>query len=502
MHRHTWGLMLLSTKQMKGDRNSWCLDARWLQSAFGIGLYLCWAFALRYSGVFYRPFETTLPSYVFTTATVLAFFIGCLVSKRLLFCLQHASFRNALLIGAGLTAFVAVLFSELSSISGSYPILLPAICGIVAGSSLFVASVLALQAFMLVALRQALKTLFVALAIGSTVFVFASTILPESIAVPIYAAVPVCAALLLGGPIGRCHKPSGFNKSQDNEFFVAANERLDFWCLAFVFLTSFLMVYAVGLLPNTTHLINMEIAGQYIGTTSVYSLLSLLLLCLFTALFTYVVDKRSYFILVVLVLIVVFAVVFYLLPLGRDSKVPSMAISALTPCMLITAFALESNRTVTQGDASVKRLGKLYIALGSGALFAATLSSAFVGPLWEVFTGYNILVTVTMMLPILLLVLTLSQLSGRFKLLLFGQQASVPILDTDIAAQTLEAIAERYALTSRELEVLELLAEGRNQPYIESKLTISRATVKTHIVHIYRKLGINSKQELISLLRG
>jgi DNA-binding CsgD family transcriptional regulator len=59
------------------------------------------------------------------------------------------------------------------------------------------------------------------------------------------------------------------------------------------------------------------------------------------------------------------------------------------------------------------------------------------------------------------------------------------------------SIARRYHLTPRELEVLILLAKGRNAGYIATKLVLSNHTVKTHIYHIYQKLGINSQQELI-----
>lgn len=51
-------------------------------------------------------------------------------------------------------------------------------------------------------------------------------------------------------------------------------------------------------------------------------------------------------------------------------------------------------------------------------------------------------------------------------------------------------------------EVLVLLGEGRNEPYVEQALSVSRATVKTHISHIYQKTGVASRQELIDLLRA
>lgn len=61
-------------------------------------------------------------------------------------------------------------------------------------------------------------------------------------------------------------------------------------------------------------------------------------------------------------------------------------------------------------------------------------------------------------------------------------------------------IVEKYALTAREADVFGLLAKGRNAAAISDKLGVSPSTVKTHIYHIYQKLGINSQQQLISIL--
>ncbi len=63
-------------------------------------------------------------------------------------------------------------------------------------------------------------------------------------------------------------------------------------------------------------------------------------------------------------------------------------------------------------------------------------------------------------------------------------------------------LAEKFNLTTRECEVFDLLAHGRNGAYIEQKLCISRNTVKAHVKHIYQKLEIHSHQELISIVRN
>lgn len=61
-------------------------------------------------------------------------------------------------------------------------------------------------------------------------------------------------------------------------------------------------------------------------------------------------------------------------------------------------------------------------------------------------------------------------------------------------------IAQDYKLTPREAEILGLIAMGRSAKYIADELMISHNTTRTHIKHVYEKLNIHSKQELIDLV--
>lgn len=54
-------------------------------------------------------------------------------------------------------------------------------------------------------------------------------------------------------------------------------------------------------------------------------------------------------------------------------------------------------------------------------------------------------------------------------------------------------------LTARELEVLELLAEGLSQQRIAERLVISPKTVGTHIERVLGKLGAHSRAEAVAL---
>ncbi|MDO5043290.1 MAG: LuxR C-terminal-related transcriptional regulator [Slackia sp.] len=63
-----------------------------------------------------------------------------------------------------------------------------------------------------------------------------------------------------------------------------------------------------------------------------------------------------------------------------------------------------------------------------------------------------------------------------------------------------DVLVEEKALTPRESEIVRLLARGRNAPYIQEKLVLSRNTVKTHVANIYAKVGVHSQQDLIDMV--
>ncbi|HEY9499009.1 MAG TPA: response regulator transcription factor [Terrimesophilobacter sp.] len=56
-------------------------------------------------------------------------------------------------------------------------------------------------------------------------------------------------------------------------------------------------------------------------------------------------------------------------------------------------------------------------------------------------------------------------------------------------------------LTSREIEVLGLVAAGRSNREIGRELFLSEATVKSHLVHIFTKLGVSSRTRAVAAAR-
>jgi len=74
-------------------------------------------------------------------------------------------------------------------------------------------------------------------------------------------------------------------------------------------------------------------------------------------------------------------------------------------------------------------------------------------------------------------------------------------LEPKVAARVLEHLSEDEpgeGLSERELEVLRLLPSGSSNKAIAAQLSVSENTVKTHLSHIFAKLGVQSRAEAVS----
>lgn len=67
------------------------------------------------------------------------------------------------------------------------------------------------------------------------------------------------------------------------------------------------------------------------------------------------------------------------------------------------------------------------------------------------------------------------------------------VLAPSAAAILLRRSAGATALTEREVEVLELLAQGLSNRALARRLLVSEATIKSHLSHLYTKLGVQTR---------
>lgn len=80
----------------------------------------------------------------------------------------------------------------------------------------------------------------------------------------------------------------------------------------------------------------------------------------------------------------------------------------------------------------------------------------------------------------------------------FSPAVAQVVFDDYVRSLTQRGITDRYdALSEREREVLQLVAEGKSSKEIADVLSISPATVETHRAHLLQKLGLRNTAEVV-----
>lgn len=73
-------------------------------------------------------------------------------------------------------------------------------------------------------------------------------------------------------------------------------------------------------------------------------------------------------------------------------------------------------------------------------------------------------------------------------------------LSSAVAGRLMERVRSPSdeALSEREVEVLELVSKGASNKEIARQLRLSEATVKSHLLHIFAKLGVNDRTQAVT----
>jgi DNA-binding CsgD family transcriptional regulator len=74
----------------------------------------------------------------------------------------------------------------------------------------------------------------------------------------------------------------------------------------------------------------------------------------------------------------------------------------------------------------------------------------------------------------------------------------VPVGTDDLS----DGFVSRYGITDREREIILKVMQGKSNADIASELFISLATVKTHLYNIYKKIGADSRFDLLAKVRS
>lgn len=79
-----------------------------------------------------------------------------------------------------------------------------------------------------------------------------------------------------------------------------------------------------------------------------------------------------------------------------------------------------------------------------------------------------------------------------------GETALAPSAAAALVRRTTGKSSTIPALSPRELEVLQLVAQGNSNPSIGRNLFLSETTVKTHLGHVFEKLGVNDRTRAVT----
>lgn len=267
---------------------------------------------------------------------------------------------------------------------------------------------------------------------------------------------------------------------------------------------SFLCSYELNAMQKTTHFVSTIPEQIFFGGSSLASLLAIGLTALLLF-FILLEIRRPTRTLAVFAFAMILLSVYYCLPIMSTQK--SFPISFTLILALGSAVSLSVVFLYLETATRERNEGSLFWLLGActimaiGALGGTFLAYLLIGQLETLAYISQVL----SFLPALIIFALASCLFFYRKelLALFKPPQDEPALerlDTSLMDDRCKFFAQKHKLTKREAEMLRLISQGRNIPGIADSLVVSKATAKTHALHIYKKVGVSSRQELIDLL--
>lgn len=167
-------------------------------------------------------------------------------------------------------------------------------------------------------------------------------------------------------------------------------------------------------------------------------------------------------------------------------------------------FALYGSVTILAFThiAAILRADELPCLWVAAAVFASYGAAALVGmAFWELVKTWGPDAHVVMLITwiIYFAYLALSPAIEQWLRLLKDREATQqPLSPTPpMAAADWARFSEIHGLSQRESEIMEYLGRGHSSTFISQTLVISDNTVRTHTRHIYRKVGVASRDELL-----
>ena len=164
-------------------------------------------------------------------------------------------------------------------------------------------------------------------------------------------------------------------------------------------------------------------------------------------------------------------------------------------------FYLFAWTALTQITSSYRLNVRVSFCYGLGAASLGCLVGTLVGSILITYVGlgYRLQIVLALVCAALVFASFLFVADDRTFVELFDADDENPSTPRRFQLRC-ERIAQLYGLTPKETEVMTLIGKGRSAQRIQEALDVSASTVNTHVNHIYRKMGVHSRQEMLDLL--
>lgn len=499
MQRRSQGAGVLAGKAQPEQRGG---EYQERMLAFALMPYVAWALCVRCSPMLFAGATSTRPSYLFLVGLTLGAALLAIAwrlratrpgKEEGLFPLQSAWGVGCLCASVGTLACLTPWFAGLPTVGSAL------LVGVLAGISYGIALVCAVGLCRRIGNLVYIRMMAWALAGALIVLVVLCLLVPIR-----WLALAGTLPLMSWLGVRRWVKgrPAGQMALTYSNALPIPRGRL----AALLACVGFFAAFVVGMHPKSAHLPWLVENVTYVGALSSRSLIYLLIYGCLIGLVAFGLGRRSRGgspMPVFVALVLVYAVMFFTLPFMKELGIAANLNNALSLLFLTLSMPLLAS---VAPQLAVR--GAVFLT--AGAFGAALMAAVFMGPLFNVLPHQDE-VFVALPFVVNLAVLVLGVTLGPWLQGLLPQGGREAPGQHGVADETAlavvagnpwEMLASEWGLTARETQVLELIVQGRNEPYMSDHLCISRATVKTHVNHIYKKAGVLSRQELLDRVHG
>ena len=170
---------------------------------------------------------------------------------------------------------------------------------------------------------------------------------------------------------------------------------------------------------------------------------------------------------------------------------------AVAGVFLFLVYAAMTVLFATYGDEeSSYRAFLAFAACFAGGCVAGRIGSALAVVDEPVSSHAAVLVSIFSVMAALLLCVRAASLPGRSSESEAAVSAEASPSSALVIERRIAREAERAGLGRREKEALSLLLAGKSAPEIAEAMVVAPGTAKSHVCHVYRKLGVHSRAEL------